>query len=80
MESFELETSPKQPKPSSTIYEPITAAAVLIAQSGLILRQASMRSLTDRDAVHLRSIADGLLQLVPTLQRIGRGTSSEPAI
>jgi hypothetical protein len=49
-------------------------AALCVAQGSLLLRQESTDLLSCRDAARLREISDGLQQLVPALNRLGRAT------
>jgi hypothetical protein len=55
----------------------ILRAAVFVAQGALLLRQESAETLSGRDAGHLRTVSDGLQQLVPALQRLGRASAPE---
>jgi len=50
----------------------IIRAAIYVAQSALLLKQEGSESLSGRNALHLRTISDGLQNLVPSLERIGR--------
>jgi hypothetical protein len=49
-------------------------AALFVAQGALLLKRQSADLLSFRDATRLREISDGLQQLVPALNRIGRAT------
>jgi hypothetical protein len=55
----------------------ILRAAVFVAQGALLLRQESAESISGSDAGHLRIVSEGLQQLVPALQRLGRATAPE---
>ena len=57
-----------------THHNRIIRAAMFVAQGALLLRQHSADLLSCRDATRIREISDGLQQLVPALNRIGRAT------
>jgi hypothetical protein len=58
----------------------IIRAAILVAQGALLLKQEGAESLSSRNALHLRSISDGLQTLVPSLERIGRALDNADRI
>jgi hypothetical protein len=53
-------------------------AATLFAQGALLLQQESLDVPNLRNAARLRVICNGIQQLVPALQRLGRAT--KPAV
>jgi len=50
----------------------VMRAALFVAEGSLLLRQESVELLGCRNATRLREISDGLQQLVPALNRLGR--------
>jgi hypothetical protein len=56
----------------------VIRAATLFAQGALLLQQESLDLLNLRHAARLRVICNGIQQLVPDLQRLGRAT--KPAV
>jgi hypothetical protein len=56
----------------------VIRAATLFAQGALLLQQESLDLLNLRHAARLRVICNGIQQLVPALQRLGRAT--KPAV
>jgi hypothetical protein len=65
---------------SQTSQNRITRAAIYVAQGALVLRQEGAESLSGRNALHLRSISEGLQNLVPLLERIGRALDNPERI
>ena len=54
----------------------IVRAAVFVAQSSVLLREESADLLSGRDATRLRELSEGLQQLVPALNRLGRAVGN----